>query len=137
MDMVATDLDFLGKIYSQLRDEIYDTYKALWPEAYRIDRGWILLRYLQVHSLAAIEYIIKHGVEAPAVITRRLENEFLDIDYCIIETLADGLATRDKTMAEFYNLLCPDWGFSDQMGTGESGNRVPIGRLAGCCPVKV
>jgi len=42
------------------------------------------------------------------MITKRLENEFLDIDYCIIGTLSDGLATRDKTMAKFYNLICPE-----------------------------
>jgi hypothetical protein len=108
MDMVATDLDFLRKIYGQLRDEIYETYKSLWPEPHRIDKDWILLRYLQVHLLAAIEYIRKYGKESQAMITKRLENEFLDIDYCIIGTLSDGLATRDKTMAKFYNLLCPD-----------------------------
>jgi hypothetical protein len=58
--------------------------------------------------LAAIEYIRKYGKESQDMITKRLENEFLDMDYCIIGTLADGLATRDKTMAKFYNLLCPD-----------------------------
>jgi len=57
MDMVATDLDFLRKIYSQLRDEIYETYKALWPEPHRIGKDWILLRHLQVHLLA-IRYIV-------------------------------------------------------------------------------
>jgi len=108
MDMVATNLDFIRKIYSQLRDEIYETYKALWPEPPIIDRDWILLRYLQAHLLAAIEYIRKYGKESQAMITKRLENEYLDIDYCIIGTIADGLATRDKTMAKFYNLLCPD-----------------------------
>ena len=108
MDMVATDLDFLRKIYSQLRDEIYETYKALWPEPHRIGKDWILLRHLQVHLLAAIEYIRKYGKESQSMITKRLENEFLDIDYCIIGTLSDGLATRDKTMAKFYNLICPE-----------------------------
>jgi hypothetical protein len=108
MDMIATDLDFVRKIYSQLRDEIYKTYKALWPKPHRIDKEWILLRYLQVHLLAGIEYIRKYGKESQAMITKRLENEYLDIDYCIIGTLSDGLATRDRTMAKFYNLLCPD-----------------------------
>jgi len=108
MDMVATNLDFLRKIYSQLRDKIYETYKALWPEPHRIDKEWILLRYLQVHLLAALEYIRKYGKESQSTITHRLENEYLDIDYCIIGTLSDGLATRDKTIAKFYNLLCPE-----------------------------
>lgn len=108
MHMVATDLDFLRKIYSQLRDDIYETYKALWPVPHRIDKDWILLRHLQVHLLAAIEYIRKYGKESQSMITKRLENDFLDIDYCIIGTLSDGLATRDKTMAKFYNLVCPE-----------------------------
>ena len=108
MDMVASDLDFVRKIYGQLRDEIYETYKALWPVPQRIDKKWILFRYLQVHLLAALEYIRKYGKESHSKISKRLENEYLDIDYCIIGTLSDGLATRDTTMAKFYNLLCPE-----------------------------
>jgi len=108
MDMIATNLAFVRKIYGQLRDEIHKTYKVLWPDPHRIDKEWILLRYLQVHLLAAIEYIRKYGKEPQSTITKRLENEYLDIDYCIIGTLCDGLATRDKTMEKFYNLLCPD-----------------------------
>ncbi len=108
MDMVATDLDFVRKIYDQLRDEIYETHKVLWPEPQRIDKKWILLRYLQVHLLAALEYIRKYGKESPHMISKRLENEYLDIDYCIIGTISDGLATRDTTMAKFYNLVCPE-----------------------------
>jgi hypothetical protein len=108
MDVVATDIDFLREIYSHLRDEFHETYKALLPEPHRIDKDWILLRYLQVHLLAAVEYIRKYGKESQTAITKRLENEYLDMDYCIIGTLADGLATRDNTMARFYSLLCPD-----------------------------
>ncbi len=108
MDIIATDLYFVRKIYSQLRDEIYKTYKVLWPKPHRIDKEWILLRYLQVHLLAAIEYIRKFGKEPPSMITKRLENEYLDLEYCVIGTLCDGLATRDRTMAAFYKLLCPD-----------------------------
>lgn len=108
MNMVAKDLDFVKKIYSQLRDEIHETYKALWPDPQSINKEWILLRYLQVHLLAALEYIRKYGKESHDVITKRLENEYLDIDYCIIGTLSDGLATRDTIMANFYKLLCPE-----------------------------
>jgi hypothetical protein len=108
MEIVATEHDFVIKIYGQLRDEIYATYKVLWPEPSKIGKEWILFRHLQVHLLAAIEYIRKYGKEPHAMITKRLENEYLDIDYCIIGTISDGLATRDKTMAKFYNLLCPD-----------------------------
>ena len=108
MDMVATDIDFVRKIYSQIRGEIYKAYKSLWPEPQSIDSEWILLRYLQVHLLAALEYIRKYGKESQSEITKRLENDYLDIDYCIIGTLSDGLATRDTMMAKFYNLLCPE-----------------------------
>ncbi len=108
MDMVANDLDFIRKIYGQLHDEINETHNALWPEPERIDKAWILLRYLQVHLLAALEYIRKYGKESQPMISKRLENEYLDIDYCIIGTLSDGLATRDKTIAKFYKLLCPE-----------------------------
>ncbi len=107
-NMVATDFHFVKKIYGQLRDEIYETYKALWPEPQIVDKEWILFRHLQVHLLAALEYIEKYGRESQAVITKRLENEYLDIDYCIIGAISDGLATRDTTMAKFYHLLCPE-----------------------------
>jgi len=108
MDVVASDIEFVRKIYSQLRDDIYEAYNTLWPEPECINREWILLRHLQVHLLAALEYIRKYGKESQSTITKRLENEYLDIDYCIIGTLSDGLATRDSTMAKFYNLLCPE-----------------------------
>lgn len=108
MERVAQEEDFVRHIYSEIRDEIHLAKKVLWPDPSKIDKQWILFRHLQVHLLAAIEYIRKYGKEAQEVITKRLENEYLDIDYCIIANIADGLATRDKTMARFYELLCPD-----------------------------
>jgi len=108
MELVAADHDFVRQVYGQLQDEIYATYSSLWPDPAKIGEEWILFRHLQVHLLAAIEYIRKYGKESQTMITKRLENEYLDIDYCIVGTIADGLATRDKTMAKFYNLLCPD-----------------------------
>lgn len=106
MNLVATDDHFIKNIYSELRDEIYATYKAPWPEPKKINQNWILFRYLQVHLLAALEYIRRYGRDSQP--PERLENEFLDIDYCIIGTICSGLATRDATMAKFYRLLCPD-----------------------------
>ncbi len=108
MKIVATEYDFIIQIYDQLRDGIYKKHKALWPEPSKIGKQWILFRYLQVHLLATIEYIKNYGKESQAVITKRLENDYLDIEYCIIGAIADGLATRDKTMAKFHKLLCPN-----------------------------
>ena len=108
MEKVTQEEGFVRQIYSQIRDEIYSTNKVLWPDPAKIGKEWILFRYHQVHLLVAIEYIKKYGKESKDVITKRLENDYLDIEYCIIGTIADGLATRDKAMATFYNLLCPD-----------------------------
>lgn len=103
---VARNRDLVMTIYGQLRDEIYRTQDVLLPEPTKIDQNWILFRYLQVHLVASIEYVRKYGNRIPDAVSKRLINERLDIDYCIIGTLADGLATGDKTMAKFYKLLC-------------------------------
>ena len=108
MNMIASDIEFVRKTYSQIRDDIYKTYDTLWPEPESINKKWVLFRHLQVHLLAALEYIKKYGRESQPTVTKRLENEYLDIDYCIVGTLSNGLATRDSTMAKFYNLLCPE-----------------------------
>jgi len=105
---VASNKDLVITIYGQLRDEIYKTQNVLWPEPSKIDQNWILFRYLQVHLLASIEYVRKYGNRTPDTVSKRFINERLDVDYCIIGSLADGLATGDKIMAKFYNLLCPE-----------------------------
>ena len=105
---VARNKDLIITIYSQLRDEIYKTQNVLWPEPSEIDQNWILFRYLQVHLLAAIEYVRRYGNTVRHTVSKRLINDRLDIDYIIVGCLADGLATADKTMGKFYNLLCPE-----------------------------
>jgi hypothetical protein len=108
MEKVAKEDEFVRKIYKQIRDEIYSTNKVLWPDPSKIGIEWVLFRHLQVHLVTALEYIRKYGKESKDLITKRLENDYLDIEYCITGTISDGLATRDKTMATFYNLLCPN-----------------------------
>lgn len=105
---VVNDTNFLKSIYNSLRDTIHQTYGATLPEADQITESWILCRYLQTHLLAAIEYIRKYGKNFSGTVTKRLKNERLDVDYCIIAALADGLASRDKTMGNFFKLLCPE-----------------------------
>ena len=104
---VARNKDLIITIYSQLRDGVYKKQNVLWPEPSEIDQNWILFRYLQVHLLAAIEYVRRYGNKVRHTVSKRLINDRLDIDYIIVGCLADGLATADKTMGRFYNLLCP------------------------------
>jgi len=61
-----------------------------------------------MHLLSAIQYIKKYGKRIISDIAKYIINYRLDIDYCVIGSLADGLLTKDKEMASFYTLLCPD-----------------------------
>lgn len=107
MNDIATKTHLIRDIYSQIRTQIYHYYGELWPDPNSINKKWILFRYLQGHLIAAIEYIRKFGKNSKTV-TKRLENEYLDIQYYITASVCDGLATRDKKIQKFYSLLCPD-----------------------------
>jgi hypothetical protein len=107
MQKVANDNNFIISIYDQIRSEIRKERNEDWPDACIINENWAIFRYYQVHLLSTVEYIRKYGFSLIENIRKELINFRIDIDYCVIGALADGLLTNDKKMAQFFSLLCP------------------------------
>ena len=104
IEKVAADSFKIKSIY----EEITGFRKGFYPSAKIVDENWAFYRRVQVHLLAGIEYCQKYGVENTAVISKKLPNEFLDLEYLIIATLADGLATCENRLQKLYKLICPN-----------------------------
>lgn len=103
-EQIAADSNKIKSIYG----EITELRKNYYPAVQSIDKNWAFYRRVQVHLLAAIEYCQKYGVDNETVVSKKLPNEFLDLEYLIIAILADGFATCETRLQKFYKLFCPD-----------------------------
>jgi hypothetical protein len=61
-----------------------------------------------VKLLGSLDYFKRYGVEKQALKSRRMENEYLDLEYCFVGILVGALATHDKEMAARFTALCPE-----------------------------
>ena len=100
MKEVSEDDDLIRYRYNQIK-----TLES--PEGEIISKEWALFRWTQANLLYAIEYIRKYGPN-PNVTSEKLENEILDIDYCITGSLAGCLASKDKKIREIFRIMCPN-----------------------------
>jgi len=103
-EQIADDSNKIKSIYG----EITELRKKYYPAVQSIDKNWAFYRRIQVHLLAAVEYCQKYGVDNATVISKKLPNEFQDLEYLIIATLADGFATYEKRLQKLYKLICPN-----------------------------
>lgn len=107
MKRVSEDDKFIQNIYSELRKGILKNENEEWPEPKIINKDWAIFRYLQFHLIFALDYIWRHGLKEKEK-SKKDTNAYIDIDYCILGSLADALATRDKIMGDFYRIVCPE-----------------------------
>lgn len=107
MRKVAEDNKFIQNIYAELRKGILKNENEEWPEPKIVNKDWAIFRYLQFHLVFALDYIWRYGPKEKDK-SKKDVNMYIDIDYCILGSLADALATRDKIMGDFYKLVCPE-----------------------------
>lgn len=100
---VSTDPEFVRELYS---GRLEDT----WPPPTDIDERWALFRWIQIGVLAALDYFRKYGEREMRLETTKIENEYLDLEYCLIGCLVGSIATRDKRMAKRFLAICPSGG---------------------------
>jgi hypothetical protein len=100
LQRVASDHDMVRDIFGTIR-------APGMPEPAALDERWAFFRYMQVRLVGALEYIRRYGDRNEAASSKKIPNFFLDQDYLIPALLADGLASRDTEMQEFYQLLAP------------------------------
>ena len=107
MGKVANNSNFVKEIYAQIHNEIRKMDDQPWPNESTINQDWAIYRYHQVHLLYALEYIRRYGFSVPNEIKKKLENFRIDIDYCVIGALSDGLLTNDNLLVQLYTIICP------------------------------
>jgi len=107
MKKVSEDESFIKNVYSVLQKEILKNEGEEWPNPQIINKEWAIFRYLQFHLIGSLDYVWRYGKHEKET-SKRLVNALLDIEYCILGSLADALATRDKTMENFYKTVCPE-----------------------------
>lgn len=100
LQRVASDIGMIRDIFGAIR-------APGMPEPTALDERWAFFRYMQVRLVGALEYIRRYGDGNEAAAGKKIPNFFLDQDYLIPALLADGLASCDTEMQEFYQLLAP------------------------------
>jgi hypothetical protein len=90
--------------------EIYASTKLSdFPDPNIIDKTWACFRIVQNWLIFIFDYIRKFGYakliqDLPIKVD---ENDYLDIEYCIVGSLVGAIATRDKRLIERYKLITP------------------------------
>lgn len=76
-----------------------------WPPFDLIDDSWALYTYLQIRLLAALDYYKKYGNQAFSTPHKKIENEYIDLEYCLVGCLCGALASRDDVMTGRFKAL--------------------------------
>jgi hypothetical protein len=97
---ITSDMEGVRRVYAALVPDDF-------PPAAIVGRTWAVLRWIQVHLLAAVEFHAKYGDGINRTNEEKLENERIDLNYLVFAVLARGLATRDKVMARRFAALAP------------------------------
>jgi len=97
---VCEDHTIIREIYRAIRPSTF-------PEAETLTEEWALFRYLQVHLFAALEYVRLYGDGNSTAISAKIENEMLDLDYCVTALIVGVLASYDMGLIEKFKRLRP------------------------------
>lgn len=99
--MICQDKDLIKAIYKQ-------TSQSFFPKANIVDENWALYRKIQVYFLAALDYLFQFGDNNPNAVSKKIENEYLDLEYCITALVVGALASQDKKMIARFTSIKPD-----------------------------
>lgn len=80
------------------------------PDA--INENWALFRWMQVRLLFVVDIYCRYGGNVPqdpaGQIYEKLEHDLHDAHYLILGVLEGALATREKKLQRWFELLCPE-----------------------------
>ncbi|MEX2493339.1 MAG: hypothetical protein WD425_16425 [Nitrospirales bacterium] len=97
---ICTDKEFVRELYNDGR-------KYTWPSAEQIDERWAIFKWRQIKYLAALDYYRKYGEIEMSSNTPKIENEYLDLEYCLVGCIAGAIATHDNGMKKRFLAICP------------------------------
>lgn len=113
LERVSADADMVREIYGAIR-------APEMPDPSMLDERWAFFRLIQVRLVGSLEYIRRYGDGNENAKGKKVPNFFLDQDYLIPALLAEGLATCDNEMRDYYKLLAPS-----KRVFSSGGERVP------------
>jgi hypothetical protein len=96
---IANDIEFVRNQYRWFRPFGY-------PQPEQIDPRWALYRICQARLLFHLEILV-YCANGTTVEEKTLTHDWLDYQYCILGSLAGGLATSDEGQCERFRLMHP------------------------------
>lgn len=97
---ICTDPEYVREFYNGEREDT-------WPSAEHIDERWALFRWIQIRVMAALDYYRKYGEREMSSDTTKIENEYFDLEYCLVGCIVGAIATQDKGMKKRFLAICP------------------------------
>lgn len=99
---VGRDKNVVLTAYSQLRVSEH------LPSPNILDENWAIYRRLQVELIAAFEYMCSFQNGQFYIKENRKAHNQLDFRIFVAAALAGGVATRDKLIKRYFEIICPD-----------------------------
>jgi hypothetical protein len=101
-EQVASDRETVLKAYDYLRSS-----EERLPMLDNLNEDWAIYRRLQVELIAAHEYMYSFQDGQFCIRKDRKGHNQIDFRVLIAACLAAGVATRDKLIRRYFNILCP------------------------------
>lgn len=97
-EIVLKDNKFVLNCYSQIIPREY-------PDSSLLNEKWILFIWMKTNLIYAINYIKKYGADS-ILNSKQHSHDVLDIEYCMLGILGNGLATCDEDIKDCFKFLC-------------------------------
>lgn len=102
-EQVAFDRDTVMDVYAQLRGS-----DDRLPPPSAINEDWAIYRRLQIELIAAHEYMFSFQDDQFRIGQDRKAHNQIDFRVLVAASLAGGVATRDRLIKRYFNILCPE-----------------------------
>ncbi len=82
--------------------------KSSFVTADKIDMDWAIFRWVQIRVIYCLDWAKRHNFNVKAANRNKIEHDLHDLNYLIIASLCDGMATTDQRLGCFLRLIRPD-----------------------------
>ena len=78
------------------------------PPVEKLDKNWALFRKLQIDLMATFEYMQSYSNGQFNMKPEKMSHDQIDSKICALASLSGAVATRDKLIKRYFELICPD-----------------------------
>lgn len=102
------------KVHNAVRDpkEIRKVYERLktpsLPPSSKLNEKWAIFRKLQIDLIAAEHYLHSYDGENFNISNIKKSHDQIDFRICVFALLTKAVATNDKTIKRYFDLICPE-----------------------------